>query len=100
QAFFVGDSPAQLQGRFGHRQGEVVTVLDLGVSVASNAGNRFGISIEASLLRRLAVIGPHTVATGALRHHADERWLLLCGANQRCELLTKLAAEVAGNKRR
>ena len=73
QPRLVGHAAAEDERGLGHRQRNPVVIGDRPIGLLGEPGDGVGIGVEARVLLGLAVVHPHLVAAGALRHDPDER---------------------------
>ncbi len=73
QPGLVGQAAAEDERRLGHGQRDMVVIRDRPIGPFGRGGDGIGVGVEARVLLRAAVVHPHLVAAGALRHDRDER---------------------------
>jgi hypothetical protein len=95
----VGNPAAEGQRRFGHGQWNMVVIRDRFVGLVGRQNDLVGVAVDPGVILMPAVVHPHLVSAGTLRHDADERRALPEGANPAGKRRGELA-EVVGRDRR
>ena len=79
QTRFIRHTSIELQCFFGHGYGDVRFMANALVSIEGYLCDRGGIGVQTNVNLWSAVVHPHAVSAGALRHESDKSGLLMIG---------------------